>query len=71
MIIFDKKLAKKGMQEILETMNRNPSIGNSIYLAIANENGGTLLKGNYSKEKGVSTYLSSLIEQNVKNGVQP
>lgn len=70
-IIFDKKLAKNGMKEILETMNRNPSIGNSIYLAIANENGEALLKGNYSKEKGVSTYLSSLIEQNVKNGVQP
>ncbi|PGZ09474.1 spore gernimation protein XA [Bacillus cereus] len=70
-IIFDKKLAKNGMREILETMNRNPSIGNSIYLAIANENGEALLKGNYSKEKGVSTYLSSLIEQNVKNGVQP
>ncbi|MDM5194616.1 Ger(x)C family spore germination protein [Bacillus hominis] len=71
MIIFDKKLAKKGMKEILETMNRLPSIGNAIHLAIANERGESLLKGNYSKEQGVSTYLSSLIEQNIKNGVQP
>lgn len=71
MIIFDKKLAKKGMREILETMNRIPSIGNAIYLAIANESGEKLLRGTYAKEKGVSTYLSSLIEQNIKNGVQP
>ncbi|MEW9183469.1 Ger(x)C family spore germination protein [Bacillus mycoides] len=71
MIIFDKKLAKKGMKEILETANRIPNIGNSVYLAITNEKGESLLKGTYSKEKGVSTYLSSLIEQNIKNGVQP
>ena len=66
MIIFDKKLAKKGMKEILETANRIPNIGNSVYLAITNEKGESLLKGTYSKEKGVSTYLSSLIEQNAQ-----
>lgn len=39
------------MQEILETLNRNPSVGNAIYLAITNVKGESLLKGNYSKEK--------------------
>ncbi|AQY39120.1 Ger(x)C family spore germination protein [Bacillus thuringiensis] len=70
-IIFDKKLAKKGMKEILETMNRIPSMGNAIYIAIANEKGEIILNENYRKEKGISTYLSSLIEQNINNGVQP
>ncbi len=39
------------MQEILETLNRNPSVGNAIYLAITNVKGESLLKGNYSEEK--------------------
>ena len=59
------------MQEILETLNRNPSVGNAIYLAITNVKGESLLKGNYSKEKEIASYLSSLLEQNMNNGTQP
>ncbi len=50
-IIFNEKIIDKGMQEILETLNRNPSVGNAIYLAITNVKGESLLKGNYSEEK--------------------
>ena len=59
------------MQEILETLNRNPSVGNAIYLAITNVKGESLLKGNYSKEKEIASYLSSLLEQNMDNGTHP
>ena len=38
-IIFNEKIIEKGMQEILETLNRNPSVGNAIYLAITNVKG--------------------------------
>ena len=58
------------MQEILETLNRNPSVGNAIYLAITNVKGITI-KGNYSEEKEIASYLSSLLEQNMDNGTQP
>ncbi|MGE1027257.1 Ger(x)C family spore germination protein, partial [Bacillus sp. GMs2/2] len=70
-IIFNEKIIEKGMQEILETLNRNPSVGNAIYLAITNVKGESLLKGNYSKEKEIASYLSSLLEQNMDNGTQP
>ena len=32
-------IIEKGMQEILETLNRNPSVGNAIYLVITNVKG--------------------------------
>ena len=41
-IIFNEKIIDKGMQEILETLNRNPSVGNAIYLAITNVKGITI-----------------------------
>ena len=45
------KKIDKGMQEILETLNRNPSVGNAIYLAITNVKGESLLKGIILKKK--------------------
>ena len=50
-IIFNEKIIDKGMQEILETLNRNPSVGNAIYLAITNVKGESLLKGIILKKK--------------------
>ncbi|XKK15993.1 hypothetical protein HFP68_03150 [Bacillus sp. CB28A.1] len=50
-IIFNEKIIEKGMQEILETLNRNPSVGNAIYLAITNVKGESLLKGTILKKK--------------------
>ena len=69
-IIFNEKIIDKGMQEILETLNRNPSVGNAIYLAITNVKGESLLKGIILKKK-IASYLSSLLEQNMDNGTQP
>ncbi|CAM3774862.1 Ger(x)C family spore germination protein [Mesobacillus zeae] len=70
-IVFDKDLAKKGLKEILDTMNRMPNVGNLIYLAISNGKAETILRGSYTKEKGISNYLPSLIEQNITYGILP
>ena len=69
-IIFNEKIIDKGMQEILETLNRNPSVGNAIYLAITNVKGESLLKGIILKKR--NCFLSILFtEQNMDNGTQP
>lgn len=58
-----KNLAQKGINEYMDAISREPSVGGRIHLFVAEENVKEIFKGNYSK-LGTGRYLLELLEQN-------
>jgi spore germination protein len=69
--IFSKELAKTGIQDFIDTFQRDPSIGRQVYLAISEEEAGKLLEPKYETKDSVGMYLANLIEQNIKYHTLP
>ncbi|MBO9130978.1 Ger(x)C family spore germination protein [Bacillus sp. 165] len=70
-VIFGEKLAKKGLKEILDTLDRVPNVGNLVYVSVADKKLDAILKSKYPAEGELVSYLSSLIEQEMDKGLQP
>lgn len=66
-VMFGKKLAQKGLSNMVDTLIRDPQIGTNIYLGVSTGKSERLLKQTFN---GVLTapsmYISRLIEQNVR-----
>jgi spore germination protein len=63
--VFGEKLAKKGIIELIDAFERDPSIGARIFLAVADDNAKDILSGTYGN-RGNAIHLSQLIEHNTK-----
>ncbi|WP_027409967.1 Ger(x)C family spore germination protein [Anoxybacteroides tepidamans] len=63
--LYGERLAKKGLIEIMDTLRRDPRIGERVYLAVVKGTAHELLEGNYGK-LGNGIYLSDLIQQNIE-----
>jgi spore germination protein len=68
--LYSEKLAKKGILEIIDTLERDPSVGSRVYLATAENDLNKHLNVQFgSTDNGM--YLTKLIEHNIKNGMVP
>jgi spore germination protein len=63
-VLIGEKLAKKGVIDIGDSLQRDASVGARLYLTVTEGEAGELLKGNYGI-RGNGTYLSNLIEHNI------
>ncbi|WP_440602374.1 Ger(x)C family spore germination protein [Bacillus sp. GB_SG_008] len=73
--LFTEKLAKKGLSSILDTLIRDVTIGNLLYVGIleggGNGEGEKLLSGKYNTSANVAIYIKKMLEHNMKTGVLP
>lgn len=70
-VLFGQKLAKKkGILELIDTLQRDPGIGSGINLAVVDGEARDLLEGQYGI-RGNATYISKLLEHNMKHDDLP
>jgi spore germination protein len=65
--IYSKELAEKGIIQLVNALNRDPTVGNMVYLTIAEKDAFSIISMDEKKIKvNIGTYLYNLIRQNVE-----
>lgn len=66
--LYEKKTAEKGIKDLLDTLQRDPSVGSNVYLAVLDGSPKEILSKQYGNmDNGI--FLSNLIEQNIESGL--
>jgi spore germination protein len=66
-VLFSKTLSEKvGILPLVDPFQRDPGVGSGLYLAVVDGETRELLSGNYGI-RGNATYISNLMEHNIKN----
>lgn len=66
-VIYSRELAEKGIIQLVNALNRDPTVGNMVYLTIAEEDAFSIISMDEKKIKvNIGTYLYNLIRQNVE-----
>jgi spore germination protein len=66
-VIYSKELAEKGIIQLVNALNRDPTVGNMVYLTIAEKDALSIIEMDEKKIKvNIGTYLYNLIRQNVE-----
>lgn len=67
---YNKELAKHGIFEYIDDLNRDPSIGSRVFLGIVDGKAKDFLKKKFeTQDTGV--YYSNMFEKNIQNGTIP
>lgn len=69
--LYGKALAESGINDFVDTLNRDPSIGSIVQLAIVDGSTKELLNLNKYKDENISVYLQELLDQNMDSGQLP
>lgn len=69
--LFGKSLAKKGITDVVDTLNRDPSIGSIIQMAIVDGDASELFKIEKFKTENVSLYVQEMLDQSMKSDNLP
>lgn len=69
--LYGKKIAKKGINDFVDTLHRDPSIGSLVQMAIVDGDANELFKMKKYKKENVSIHVQDLLEQNMKIGLLP
>lgn len=64
-VLFGMDFANKGIYQVLDSLQRDPGVGTSIYLAVVDGTAREILEGDYGK-RGNSSYISEMLEHNIK-----
>ncbi|RBW71337.1 Ger(x)C family spore germination protein [Bacillus taeanensis] len=70
-VIFNKELAAKGLIHLVDTLQRDPSIGRHVHLAVSEGEAAPLLESEYTTTDSTGMYLSNIIDQNIKYHLLP
>lgn len=65
-VIYSEEIAKKGISNLVDTLQRDASISSRVYLTVGRENANSILQGEYGN-RGTGTYISNLIRHNVES----
>ncbi|OOE14107.1 Ger(x)C family spore germination protein [Fictibacillus arsenicus] len=63
-VLFSEKLAREGIMETLDTLQRDPGVGRAIYLGITKQSAESVLSDDYDQINLDGNYFSNLIKQN-------
>lgn len=69
--LFTTELAKKGLSSTFDTIIRDVTIGNLLYVGLLEGNGKELLSGKYTTSDNVAIYIKKMLEHNMKTGSLP
>ncbi|WP_339229795.1 Ger(x)C family spore germination protein [Oceanobacillus sp. FSL K6-2867] len=64
--LFGEELAKEGINDVIDGIERHPTIGGLVDFCVIEGEAKELLEGEYAFGQTVSRYLKSLLEQNKK-----
>ncbi|MBS2969154.1 Ger(x)C family spore germination protein [Metabacillus sp. KIGAM252] len=65
-VLFNQKLAEKGISDLLDNLQRDPEIGRDIFLALAQDSSQKIISTKYSTSVPTSNYIFDLIQQNME-----
>jgi spore germination protein len=67
-VVYSRKLAKKGIIQLVDALNRDATVGNMVYLTVAEGTASSILKIDLKNPSTINlgTYLYNLIKQNVE-----
>ncbi|WP_423798863.1 Ger(x)C family spore germination protein [Neobacillus sp. SAB-20_R2A] len=67
-VVYSKELAKKGIHHLVDTLNRDPTVGTMVFLTIAEHEASSIINvGKKNERLNLGTYLYNLIRQNVES----
>ncbi|MDR0140100.1 Ger(x)C family spore germination protein [Metabacillus idriensis] len=69
--LYGKDLAKYGINDYVDTINRDPSIGSLIQMAIVDGDTNELLNSKKYQNENISLYLQEMLDQNMEFGQIP
>ncbi|MGG3564060.1 Ger(x)C family spore germination protein [Neobacillus rhizosphaerae] len=69
--LYGKALSRKGINDFVDTLNRDPSIGNLVQLAIVDGDPYDLLMTEKFKTENISIFIQELLDQNMESGQLP
>ncbi|MEH7443061.1 Ger(x)C family spore germination protein [Bacillus sp. JJ1122] len=69
--IYGTTLAENGINDYVDTINRDPSIGSIVQMAIVDGNSKELLNMEKYKNENISLYVQELLDQNMELGQLP
>ncbi|NIL29121.1 Ger(x)C family spore germination protein [Bacillus thuringiensis] len=69
--LFTTNIAKKGLASTFDTLLRDVSIGNNLYVTLLEGNGRDLFEGKYKTSSNIAIYIKRLLEHNMKTGPLP
>jgi spore germination protein len=66
-VVYSRELAKKGIIQLVDTLNRDAAIGNMVYLTIADKSASEIMEieNDNKGSLNLGTYMYNLIKQNV------
>ncbi|MDM5198436.1 Ger(x)C family spore germination protein [Fictibacillus enclensis] len=65
--LFSDRLAKKGLINFADSLTRDPSISEIVYMCIAEPTSADILNHQYENIPDIGEYLFRLLDQNIKN----
>ena len=66
-VVYGRKIAERGIVQLVDTLNRDAAIGNMVYLTVADGTAEEIMKINKNKTNvDLGTYIYNLIKQNVE-----
>ncbi|RHW39015.1 Ger(x)C family spore germination protein [Neobacillus notoginsengisoli] len=63
--LFGMDIAKTGIYQVLDALQRDPGVGTKVYLAVVDGKAKDILEGDYGK-RGNSSFIADLLDQNIK-----
>ncbi|MCP8615595.1 Ger(x)C family spore germination protein [Salirhabdus salicampi] len=69
-LLLNEETAKEGVIKLIDSLQRDPTIGSNLNIAVFEGSTADALKKQYSY-KGTGIYLSDLIRQNMESGILP
>ncbi|MEL3972497.1 Ger(x)C family spore germination protein [Rossellomorea oryzaecorticis] len=69
-VVIGEELAKKGVIDIADSLQRDPSIGARVYMMVSKGDAREILQGQYGI-RGNGMYISNLLKQNIKRRELP
>lgn len=69
LVIFNQELAEHGIENQVDSLQRNPSIGRKLLLVVSKDKAKDIIDSNYSQSDSVSQYLIDVVEQNLEQTI--
>ncbi|URM32530.1 Ger(x)C family spore germination protein [Cytobacillus firmus] len=69
--LYGKSLAESGINDFIDTLNRDPFIGSIVQLAIVDGETKELMNLNKYQSENISIYLQEMLDQNMEFGTLP
>jgi spore germination protein len=69
--LYGKEMSKRGINDFVDTLNRDPSIGSLVQLGIVDGDTSDLLMTEKFKTENISLFIQELLDQNMETGQLP